>query len=129
MNAIRHISTTNYEDVIALGEFEGRVQMWRRQPPEKISDFLTVLGFGGKRLELSPDGTRCFAAAYSANGIACYDSHTGALLWQRKDLSKIQTVRYSISGNGVYCFFDMGAAQLLSDLIGETLSNTQGFAT
>ena len=126
MNAIRHISTTNYEDVIALGEFESRVQMWRRQPPGKISEFLTVLDFGGRRLELSLDGTRCYAAAYYANGIACYDSHTGALLWQRKDLKKIQTMRCSISGNGVYCFFDTGAAQLLSDLNGETLSKHPG---
>jgi hypothetical protein len=57
---IRHISTSLSGHTIALAEFEKRVQIFDINSLHIISEFDTVLDFGGQRLAISEDGKSVF---------------------------------------------------------------------
>lgn len=117
----RHIAPAAKAPIAAVGQFERDVTIWDLDSPRPISAFSTVLDFGGRRLALTPDGSRCLAAAYHVHGLACYDSRSGDLVWARRDLKKIQRVGASIADEVVMCFFDAGPAQVLRVSDGETV--------
>jgi hypothetical protein len=83
------------------------------------AEFTTVHSPGGRRLAISADGRRAFAAGYERGGIAAYDAGAGALLWHRADLRQAQSVRLTLDDDLLLCGFERGPARVVSASSGE----------
>lgn len=129
MTRVRHIATSWEGHRVAVAECDRRVAVWDVVSAEKVSEFDTVLDFGGTRLAITQDGERVIAGAYHRYGIACYDASTGVQLWQRKDLKKVQYVGLSHSGVQVYCGFERRAGRVLDLETGADLEVLHGVAS
>lgn len=119
-SAIRHIAPSGRGDIVAVALFERVVSLWDLTTGLQISEFETILDFGGARLALSQEGSACLAAAYTVHGLACYDTPSGRLRWHRKDLKKIQQIAVTPDGHSAYCCFDEGPCQVISVSTGDT---------
>src|SRR5258708_6132927 len=125
-SAIRHLATSPSGNLIAAAEFKSRVSIWNLQTQVKLSEFETVLDFGGARLAIDEVGERCVAGAYRVHGIACYNTNNGELLWQRRDLKKVQWIAILPSQNEIACGFEIAPLQILSLDNGKTLQKLRG---
>lgn len=119
-SAIRHIAPSGRGDMVAVALFEHVVSLWDITTGLQVSEFETILDFGGARLALSQEESACLAAAYNVHGLACYDTPSGRLRWQRKDLKKIQEIAVTPDGSSAYCSFDEGPCQVISISTGDT---------
>ncbi|MFN3301144.1 MAG: YncE family protein, partial [Sediminibacterium sp.] len=90
MKEIRHISTSFLGNRIALAEFENLVQIFDLNTLQVISEFNSVLSYGGKRIAIDEQGEICVCGAWQRHGICGYNSNSGELIWQRKDLKRVQ---------------------------------------
>jgi WD40 repeat protein len=127
MKRIRHIGTTWNGSRVAVASFEHHVAIWDIQSGKNISEFKTILDFGGSRLAITADGTRLVAGAYDRYGIACYDADDGALIWQRRELKSVQHIGL-ISEGYVYCGFERISGRLLDMRDGSEVSIHRGLA-
>ena len=93
MDAIRHISTPFGGSIIALGEFESRIQIFDIENLSIISEFDSILDFGGNRLAISEDGQVCMIGSWKRNGLCAYNAKTGEIIWQNKELKKVQNIQ------------------------------------
>jgi outer membrane protein assembly factor BamB len=125
-SAIRHLATSRSGKVVAAARFESTVSIWNLETQTKQSEFETILDFGGTRLAIDAEGKRCVAGAYHIHGIACYRADTGAVLWQRKDLKKVQRIAILPSQSEIACGFEGGLLQILSMRNGKTLQKVRG---
>jgi len=106
MYKMRHIATSHEGSVFLTAEFKKKVFCWNLNTYELIAEFNTVLDFGGKRLDVSEDGTRCVAAAYSRHGVSMYNALTGSVVWIRKDIKKTQFIKFNPSNEKIYIGID-----------------------
>jgi outer membrane protein assembly factor BamB len=106
MKLIRHLAISRDSSIVAAAEFEHKVHIWDINTGNKISEFMTVLDFGGTRLALSHDGLLCLAASYGRGGISCHSTKNGEILWHRNDLSKFQKLSMAADGKKMYCDID-----------------------
>ena len=111
-----------------MAAFERRVAVWDLSTGTKVSEFDTVLSFGGRRLVISADGTRVVAGAYRRYGIECYDASSGALIWRRKDLKRVQRMTLSHDDQRLHCGFERSAARRLHPKTGRTAAMLRGVA-
>jgi len=111
---------------VVAAEFEHRVVVWDLSTSTRVSSFDTILDFGGSRLVLSPDGSRCIAGAYHRHGIACYHADTGRLIWQRKDLKKLQYLTLSANGERAFCGLGTGPCAVLDIATGTDIERWRG---
>lgn len=120
-SAIRHLATSWSGKIFAAAKFKSVVSIWDLETEQKRSEFSTILDFGGHRLAIDVEGKQCVAAAYNVHGIACYDTKTGGILWQREDLKRAQNIRILPSQFEVACGFEDGPLCILSLSDGKTL--------
>ncbi|MBN8733362.1 MAG: PQQ-binding-like beta-propeller repeat protein [Acidobacteria bacterium] len=128
-SAIFELAAAQRVPRIAAATPKRTVQIWDLTASQRISQFETVFYFGGRRIALSPDGDRCAAAEWNKGrhgGVACYDAVTGNVLWQRSDIRHTQAVRFSASGEHVYCRLNEGPLQQLNAATGETTQKFRG---
>jgi WD40 repeat protein len=125
-SAIRHIAPAHYGEIVATALFEKTVSLWDTSTGNRVSEFETILSFGGTRLALSRAEGACLAAAYKIHGLACYNTPIGKLRWQRKDLKKIQQIVVKPDEKYVYCCFDEGSCQLIEVATGKTTERIRG---
>jgi hypothetical protein len=123
---VRHIATTWAGERVAVASFDRTVAVWDIGSASKVAEFETVLDFGGRRLAISPDGTRVIAGAYQRYGIAAYEASTGTEIWRRSDLKKVQRITISADGVAAYCGLAGRAEHVLSLSNGETLLKLRG---
>ncbi len=124
---IRHIATSHNGMRLATAEFEHMVQIRDLQSREKIGEFRSILDYGGDRLAISEDGSYCATGAYNRHGIATYNAENGNLIWQRKDLKKVQRLKYArYPENSLFAFFDEKPCSVLNRESGETLRMVRG---
>ncbi|MFD0680351.1 MULTISPECIES: hypothetical protein [unclassified Paenibacillus] len=120
----------NYNDIFVTAEFEKTVSVWSMIKMEKLATFDTVMDFGGSRLAVIPtENPLVVAGAYERYGVCGYNAITGGLLWQRKDLKKVQIIRWMpISSKGVLvgAGFDTKPYLILNALTGETEQSLRG---
>jgi len=116
---MRHIATSQNSSIFLTAEFEKKVYSWNIDTYEHISEFNTVLDFGGQRLAISGDGTRCIAAAYSRYGISMYDILTGSVIWHRRDINKVQFVTFDPLNETIYVGADEKPLLILNKDNGE----------
>jgi WD40 repeat protein len=102
---IRHIVISRKSDLIAVAAFEKTVAIWDINRETKVSQFDTILDYGGRRLLLGDDGTLCITASYS-KGLNCYNSYTGDLLWTIPKIKKIQSIMLIAEGQSIFCDVD-----------------------
>lgn len=125
-SAIRHLASSWSGKFLAAAEFKSAVSVWSLETLKKLAQFDTILDFGGHRLAIGADGSRCVAGAYQVHGIACYDAQSGEKIWQRKDLKKVQTISISPGQSEVVCGFADGPLQILRIRDGKTLQKIRG---
>jgi hypothetical protein len=121
----RHIAVACDGDHVALGAFEEAVVVWSLVQHRLLSKMKTVLDFGGQRLAvcLNPDPV-VVAGAWERHGICGY-SLDGTLLWQRKDLKKVQALVSARRGAAVAACFTDGPMRVLDTTSGETISEVR----
>jgi hypothetical protein len=116
-----HFALSRDGSIIAAGEFEKKVHIYDIGKYHKISEFQTILSYGGKRLALSHEGSLCIAATFYRHGIACYSTMDGSTLWQRKDVKKVQEIAVSSDGKRLYCDVNIQTCTVLDIQTGETV--------
>jgi hypothetical protein len=105
--------------------FESRIQIWSWRTRQQLSEFETILDFGGRRLALTPDGGVCIAGSFH-HGLAAYSVPEGRVLWHRRDLRKVQLVTLSASGREIYCGVDGPSVQIIEAETGSSLGKLAG---
>ena len=130
-SAIRHLAVSDESEIIAAALFEKTVQIWSWKTGQQIGEFQTMLDFGGRRLALSPDGTRCIVGPWSRKGrgprgLAAYSVPDGQLLWNREEIGHIQDVGISGSGQEIYCGVEGSSAYIIEASTGETRGRVRG---
>jgi hypothetical protein len=122
-SAIRHLAAARKAPRIAAAFFKHTIQLWDTQTTHQLSQFDTVLDYGGRRIALNPAGELCVVAAWTKGkrgGVACYDALTGSVLWHRTDIRHTQGVRFSRGGESIWCGVQDGRLQHLNSCTGAT---------
>ena len=123
---IRHIATTFDGNLFATAEFKEQVSIWKVDSGEKIISFPTHLDYGGRRLAISTDGHLCAAGAYSIYGVSVYRTTDGSLVWSRRDLKKIQWLKFDPTQKTLLAGFSERPLHLLDSKTGETIKTFRG---
>ncbi|MFN8138193.1 MAG: hypothetical protein U0R49_00160 [Fimbriimonadales bacterium] len=87
---IRNVLLAEAAPIVIGTEFESVVHIWDYDRGMQVASFQTIFDPGGRRVAVSPDSAIVFAAAYGRGGVAAYCAKTGELIWQRKDIRKVQ---------------------------------------
>jgi outer membrane protein assembly factor BamB len=122
-SAINEMAASRASNRIAAAFLERTVQVWDIESASRLAEFDTVFSFGGPRIAIDASGERCVAAGWTRGifeGVACYQSSSGSVLWHRTDLNETSTVKFSLSGSNVWCVTD-GATMLLDAATGDVL--------
>ncbi len=119
---IRHLAAAFDAPLVAAAAAKRTVTIWDLETARERNRFGTILDFGGHRLALSNDGAICIAGAYEKQGVAAYSAETGELLWQRKDLTKVQAIVAGGDGTSVLCVFEYKPSRVLRLVDGATLT-------
>ena len=125
-SAIRTISVARCCPIAAAAYFERKVQIWNLATAELVSELDTVFAFGGHRLSVDQSGEYCVAASFHAGhkgGVACYEARSGRKVWHRADLRRVQGVRFSATGETIWCRIEGGPIQSLDAHTGLTLGS------
>jgi len=80
---------------VAVVDIDCNVSIWNLSTGGKISEFRSFWDIGGQRLAISKDGSRCAVGAWNRYGITMHDTTQGRILWQRKELKKVQSMKFS----------------------------------
>lgn len=128
--SIRHIHIPkDSNDMFVTAQCEEDVTVWSFSKRSKISEIKTILDFGGKRLALLPtDNHLVLTGAYERFGITANNYFSREVVWQRKDLKKVQFVTYLCIRNEVVAGvgFDGRPFTLLNINDGTTIGSYRG---
>jgi len=102
MHDIRHIATSESGSVFLTAEFECKVYAWDLNGFKAISEFELMKNLDGHSLDITNDGKTCLIAAYNRKGTCLYDVATCELIWQRKDLTHVYNVNFSLDETIIY---------------------------
>lgn len=100
--------------------------MWDARSGKRLSNFHANWDIGGRRLAISEDGKFCAVGAYQRHGITLHDSIGGKELWNRKDLRKVQHLKFSIRRNAVLAGIDQQAFRAIDTGSGSDLDKFAG---
>jgi hypothetical protein len=95
-----------------------RVQVWSLSDLALTHQFDSILEPGGWRLAISEVGL-VVAAAFRGLGVEAYDG--GRTAWRRRDLKRVQVVRFGNRCRNVWAIPASGSAAVLDARTGETL--------
>lgn len=123
---VRHIATSFEGQLFATAEFENQVSIWELKSGKLLTTFATHLDYGGKRLTISPDDEFCAAGAYSIHGLSNYRTKDGTLVWSRKELKKVQWLKFNNTGKTLFAGFEDKPLHVLDSKTGETLETYRG---
>jgi WD40 repeat protein len=125
-SAIHHLASSRNGAVLAAAEFERTVHIYNIETLKHLRTFDTTMDFGGTRLAISEDGLTLVAGAYHVHGIAAYSIDDGVELWRRKNLKKVQRIKFSADDSSVICCFDSHACENLHRLTGKSGQTLRG---
>ena len=127
MKDIRHIATSFNGKNVAFAEFEEVVQIVDMEKNNIVSEFETVLDFGGRRIVISENGDICICGCWERHGICAYDVKSGKKIWQRKDLKKVQWMQLMRSNNNLFfAYFANKSSELIEIDSGRTVEILKG---
>jgi hypothetical protein len=112
--------------VFATAEFDGRVTVWSGEARKPLATFDTVYEFGGRRLAVV-DGKPpiVVAGAWARHGVCAYEATSGSVLWHRRDLRQVQTLR-PLPGGRLGVGFERRVFHVLAASSGETVTTMRG---
>jgi len=87
-------------NLFAAGQNENIVTVWSFREQRKISEFKTILDFGGFRLAMPSYSDLIISTGSWSRGVTSYTAEHGDILWSRSDLKNIQQV-CDLSNNGL----------------------------
>jgi WD40 repeat protein len=128
MAAIRQLASSYDGHVLAAADSESVVHLWDLQSFTCLNTIETTLDFGGSRLAIAPDGHVVAAGAYHVHGIAAYRASDGTELWRRKDLKKVQHLRFGYDAHRIFCCFDRSACESLDAASGKSGRTLRGIS-
>ena len=111
---------------VAVVDIDCNVSIWNLSTGRKISEFRSFWDIGGQRLAISKDGCRCAVGAWNRYGITMHDTTQGRILWQRKELKKVQSMKFSRYLSALFAEIDMRAFHIVDTESGETLEKMRG---
>jgi hypothetical protein len=116
------------DDRFLTVDWSGQVSLWRAASRGPLASFPTTWSVGGRRLVLGGDASEPVAvtAAWERHGVCAYDAMTGALLWQRKDVKRVQHLAAPRGLRAVTACSDDGPMRVLDLLNGDTLARVRG---
>lgn len=114
--------SSNNNEYFALAEFDKKVHIYSSVDFKYIKSLNTHLDYGGSRLQIIPEFNLIITGSYERFGIECYNISTGEMVWNRKDLKKVQKIRLDSDYKTISCFFDNQAGQKIDVINGITLS-------
>jgi hypothetical protein len=123
-SAVRWVAVTRETSATYATPPEGRLWLFNLSDRRCLRSFAVRYDFGGRRLAVSPDGSRCFVGCYDVEGMGAYLAD-GAEAWRRKDLKAIQQLEALPAENAVFCGRD-GASHLLCAETGKTMDKPRG---
>lgn len=129
LTAIHQFASSHSGSILLAGESENTVHVWDLSTLKKVHSFKSIFDAGsrGSRFTISHDGTQCVAGAYGGTqGIAAYCPANGSLIWQRKELKRVQWLRIAQDGRRVYCGFDEKPMHILDLKTGQNLEKLPG---
>ena len=127
MDNIRHIAVPFNNGIIAFAEFEKKVQIVDITRNIIISKFETILDFGGSRIIISEDSDICVCGCWERYGIYGYDVKSGKVIWQRKDLKKVQNIQLMRSNSSLFfASFYRKASEILEISTGKSIKKILG---
>lgn len=110
-----------------MAAFEKHVQIFDIKDQQVLSKFETILDYGGRRIAIDEEGEICICGCWERHGICGYETATGQLIWQRKDLKKVQHIQTLRSDkNIVFTEFNTGASRLLDIRTGADVGKISG---
>lgn len=127
MEKIRQLAASDGSSLVVFGANERRVAVFDCDKLCMLASFDTVLDFGGRRLLIGEDGQTIICGAWERQVLAAYNSLSGTLLWQRKDLKKLQQLT-SLPRSRSRCFahFEYNASRILDINSGEDIELLKG---
>ena len=123
---IRHIYVSLNGHYAVVAEFEQHVQVWELVHSQRIAAFETTLDFGGQRIAITNDGTRCVAGAFSRRGIAVYDVSNGQECWRRSDLTGVHYISIALDQKRAHCGFENRGFESLNIETGKSKNPIRG---
>jgi hypothetical protein len=126
MIGISEIAISSENSLIALSNSEGKIYVWDIKNNKEICQFNSTFGFGGKRLAITSDGKYVTTGSYGRKGLALYNSIDGSIVWKRKDLSKIQTVKITPDDKYIFVSIDNKYLLKIELATGETVEKLKG---
>ena len=124
--AIRYLSTCFDSELFAAAELERTVHIYRRSEANPIRTIETIMDAGGSRLQIIPDLDILISGAFEKNGIQCNSISSGEVLWTRKDLKRVQNIRYCPHSGLVSCLFEGREGVALVPETGEEAGRYRG---
>ncbi|SRR6266568_3113392 len=124
--AICHLAASREGGVLAAAEFEKLVHLYDLRTLERVRTLDTTHDFGGHRLAISGDGQTIIVGAYNIHGVAAYSGADGRELWRRKDLKKVQYIRFNTDDSRVFCCFDHRPCESLNVATGKSGTPRRG---
>ena len=103
---IRHVACSYDGRFAVVAEFEKFVQVWDLVSGLRVAAFETTLGFGGRRLAMSRDGSHIAVGSFDVHGVALYDAKSGQEIWRRMERTDVQSIRFSNDDRKVLCGFE-----------------------
>lgn len=123
---ISDIATSCSGNIFAAAESEKMVYVWDFNKNLKIQSVESIFDDGGRRLAISPNGEICVAGAYNKYGVSMYDVGTGKMLWNRKDLKHVQTLKFNPGGDKIYACFETKPMHIIDAYTGEICETLRG---
>jgi WD40 repeat protein len=124
--SIREIAAGYEGPIIAAVGIDDKVSVWDLDSSKKLSEFESSWDIGGRRLAISDDGKLCAVGAYQRYGVTVFDALKGATLWRRRDLRKVQSLKFSRHRAAVLAGIDEGALHVVDRASGVDLGTFRG---
>lgn len=123
--SVRQLVLSSNQENIVIASFEKQIKIMNLENYRIGKTITTNYDFGGKRCNFSDQLSLVISAAYIRYGLVCY-SLDNKVVWDRKDIKKVQTIEISNNGLFAYCGIE-GSSLLVIDLKnGSTIDKIKG---
>lgn len=122
------LTTTLSGAEIASADVSGVVRVWSLSDRRLLGEFPTSVDPLGSRLALvsNQDGLLVVTGSWDRREVGALDVRTGARIWVRPGLSRVQQVAPARSGSAVAVAFDRGPIRVLDGRTGDDLTEIRG---
>jgi hypothetical protein len=105
-STIREMSVSEKSACLAAAYFETMIQIWDLQSRTMINEFPTIFCSGARNLAIAPGANVLVTGLSEGQGqgkVAAYEVPSGRLLWEHRGLTYPTRLRFSESGEYIWC--------------------------